>query len=289
MLDVSYDNEITKNMNMKILLFGGTLILLFLCCTDTFGQSSEDIKKELVYFPDNGNALPITKPKDLNISFDVHSNWDLHARVNVGYSPFSHFQVTAGLFHSIYTDIGQYRTKSLIPDIGVGTYYFFTIKNKYRKKNHVKKWMMDHGVLVNGKLGYSRGNINLVRGIKSHYGNFVFDKKYLQLGAHFQTNLLGASGIIRFGRLHYKSGTVRGLASEEQSHLVETLMQRNRYSFVESSIRLLIGTKFGQFNFGLVGVQVGPDLDKIHRPDYGTIGGVINIQDFLNHRRSKKK
>ena len=150
---------------------------------------------------------------------------------------------------------------------------------------------MQNGILVNVLLAYSRGKNSLGRFDDFGFGKITFDQRYIQLGSQFKTNVWGISGAVKLGELVYHKTILRGQATIDQALIVQTLMKRNIYSFVETSFRFFVGTKFGQLNFGLVSTLVGPDFKKMVHSNYWSVGMVMNIRNVFKNlvHRSKRE
>lgn len=251
-------------------------------------------QSQVIYLPDNGDFLAVAKKSEIKFSFETHITRGFDTNIKLGYSPLNHLYITTGLFRSQYSQNIYYHRKNTMKDIGLGTYCFFKTKIKANNNKSVerkkKHWMMQNGILVNGLLAYSRGKSTLVGFDKFGYGQFYFDRKYLQLGSQFQSNIWGVAGVVKFGRLIYHDVILRGQASIDQVRITDTLMHRNRYSFMETGLRFFIGTKFGQFNLGVVTTAVGPDFNKEFYSNYWSMGIVLNIQNIFRNlvHRSKR-
>jgi len=261
-------------------------VFLLLSTFHLFGQIPGLLgeQHQMIYFPDNGDILGISEKSDLKMSFDAGIKWNLNANIKLGYSPLKHLYFSTGIFQSIFTDNTSYETKSYIKDVGMGTYYFF--KTQKKKESNIlikrkKNWDVPSGFLVSGLLGYSRGKTTYERFEGFGVGDFYFDRKYFQLGARYQTYIFGIAGVIKFGKLNFYRTTLVGNAAAEQISLAELLMERNNYSLVESSLRIFIGTKFGQFHFGIVSTEVGPNFNRKFLSDYTSFGVVVDIQDIF--------
>ena len=92
--------------------------------------------------------------------------------------------------------------------------------------------------------------------------------------------------MIKFGKLNFYQTTLKGNAAVEQISLAEVLMERNNFSFIESSLRFFLTTKFGQFHFGIVSSEVGPNFNNKFLYEYTSFGFVVDIQDIFKELKN---
>jgi len=243
-----------------------------------------------LYVPNTNTSHSIRAKSDLQFSYNqstmTSSDWDFKIKnFNLAYSPLPHLYGTANVMTVKDGGLNYFESNMIEGDIGIGGYYFKALPNIFKKENIFNKtagWMMPQkGILVNGLLGYSFGKTDFNRYELVGYGDFSYSRKYIQLGTHFQSNLWGVSGVIKYGKLNYKKTRLFGLASLEEDELIATLMNRNIYSFLEISLRFFVGVKFGQLNIGMILTDVSPDFHQSFNSGYISVGAVVDIQDIF--------
>ena len=255
-----------------------------------------------IYIPGHDNFISIRKKSDFKFSINIsrawknsngsysRDNYDKYSRWNgkisnftLGYSPVPNLYATANFLFENQRSSFWYDSQTVLGGIGIGGYFLKeSIDEKPSEYN-----MPDQGLLINGLIGYTRGNISHDGINRFGFGKFILNQFYGKIGVDYQARYWGIASNIRVGVLNYGTTQILGRAFDDLGLHRELLTTQNDFLFGELSVRTYLGIKYGQFYINGVITRVNDELRRFILPDMLTVGIVLDIQEIFKKKEKK--
>ena len=223
----------------------------------------------------------------------------------IGYSPIKHLGIHGSYFRirnsftgaeDIAKNVYQYNFSG-----AVGGYYFKPAKAKEifgDDENGLTSFESGEdgkGLLFDGYIGYSRGEVNNFYFGETGKVELDFQKVYIQGGFHIFLDKVGASFTLRGTQLNYlDSSKAYGKLSASQLRKVEIIEENNPFFFLESALKISVGkptapirgylTLAGVYDFGDVFLEVQPSTMQ-----FGVTADINYFFSKKEKKSSKKK
>ncbi|MFT5764647.1 MAG: hypothetical protein ACI8X3_002078, partial [Saprospiraceae bacterium] len=167
------------------------------------------------YAPNEGVLLALNEKNDVKVSVgggenssynnDEESTFSLQG----GYSPINHLGVQSSYF--TYKGKGTQNGvaesgNGFIANAAIGTYYRFPLKkNRSGRERLPDNLAMQRSILIDFYGGYAKGKVHNYYNPSTN-SHFEFNKRFIQLGFHWQGRILGIDFTSKFGNLDYSTG-----------------------------------------------------------------------------------
>ena len=276
-----------------------------------FEQFGFGYNSAYLYVAPSDNSMSIRKQSDLKISFDTkidaftptYDDYYLSSyyypqrtesvsNFKIGYSPLPYLYGTANLMLANEKEgTGQYDSRMVLADIGIGGYYLKETKDVFKKKNIFNKssklMMTQKGFLGNVLLGYSRGNISHAGQYRVGRSEFRLNRFYGKVGLDYQARYWGVAGDMKFGVINYGRSKIEGHAYEDLLMQRELLQRKNNFTFSEITFRFYVGIKYGQVYINGVATKVNSELSDFVVTDYLSVGAVLDFQEIFKKKEKE--
>ena len=249
----------------------------------------------VIYIPGQNNFLSIRKKSDLKISFNRTIGWNRStnsgrfgsiSNFTLGYSPIPHLYGTANfLTTNERTSFGTYNSKVVLGDIGIGGYF---VKEMFSRKPHNPNWL-NHGLLVNALVGYSRGKISHEGLIRFGFARFITNQFYGKIGVNYQRKFWGVASNFRFGVINYGTTILLGHGYSDLIPQRELLADENDFLFGEVSLRAYVGIKYAQIYMNIGMTKVNSTFNRFILSDTMSLGVVLDIQETFKKKSKDEK
>lgn len=259
----------------------GIGLLLSLLFLSSCGSTSHHF-----YATDEGNLLALQESQDLKVSagYTPHLNSLPGNNMNfqLGYSPIKHLGIQSNFFRQRNAFDGFEGEKKNVYQYhysgAVGGYFFKPAKElvKDEEGNEEYKTIVatnGKGLLFDGYIGYSRGNIKNYYFQETGIVNLDYQKFYLQGGVHIFLDRIAASFTLRYANLDYLDGTAFGKLTPAQLDKINIIEANNSFNLLESSLQISYGkptapvrvfmTISGLYDFGDVFLEIQPSTMQI--------------------------
>lgn len=265
-----------KDMQIRLSSVG-IIFLLGLLFFSSCGSTSHHF-----HATDEGHLLGLKKEKDLkaSVGYTPHLNSLPGNNINaqVGYSPIKHLGIQGSFFRirnafkgfeDLDKNVYQYNFNGAI-----GGYYFKAGKStQLEGENNLTSLSTGKGLLLDGYLGYSRGNIENFYFEETGKVLLDFQKFYLQGGLHIFLDMVSASFSLRYAQLDYLEGKAFGKLNSTQLGRLDIISENNPFHFLESALKISIGkptapiqgylTIAGIYDFGNAFLEIQPSTMQI--------------------------
>ena len=268
-----------KNYKLIFLFF---LITLFSSCSHYY------------YAPDEANVMKLAEQNDLKISASGNStngNYEIkHANFQISYSPIKHL----GVFASRFNLKGKEPINSperggngFLNNAAMGGYYFFetgSILDRIIKYD--EELAVPSGFLLDAYLGYGKGHVHNFY-IEGGTSDLDLQKYFIQGGIHWQGKTLGASYVLKFGKINFFNGLIEGQIDDENINSIRNIETIREFPFRETSLKFYMGIRHARVYLNVSTVVDVFDNNFLHRTSLGSFGIIMDIDDIYRSIRNK--
>ncbi len=229
------------------------------------------------YAPDEGNLIALKEKDDLKFSAALPDGEGPNYSLQLGYSPIKRVGLQGSYYR--YAQEGNYSRsfgEGSIGSIAIGAYHTYFLDHR----DSIRKNAMRSSIMFDLYAGYGKGNVDnyYAPGLSSH---FDFNKKYIQLGIHWQNDLLGFDLVSKLGILDFEQGSVIGELDLEDFQDIENLQLYDTYFIRETSFRFFIGIRQIRCFMTITRLN-SPEIDKVRFIDQTfQLGAIIDIDELF--------
>lgn len=265
--------------------------MLFSTCIFVFSVSFSSCN-HYYYAPNEGANLVLQEKNDAKVSFGTggggaNSSGDNYSLV-AGYSPLNHLGVQSSYFRLNVDETSSGAAgKGEIWSLAIGGYYFIdrediSIEDEFRHD----QLSMRRSIILDIYGGLERGNVTNHYDFRSE-SFFTFEKRFLQLGGHFQGQRYGADIVFKGGTLDYKTARITGPVDDSNLREIETVLENDTYPFLETSMRVHFGFRQGRLFFNWTRLRSPRPANVNFINGMTQVGFIIEIDELFREKHTK--
>lgn len=282
-MDCNTTDTVDLIKGIKAMLFSTFILLLCFSLTSC---------NHYYYAPNEGANLVLQEKNDAKISFGTggsgaNSNGDNYSLI-AGYSPINHLGIQSSYFKLNVDDTNSGAAgNGEIWSLAIGGYYFIdrediAIEDEYRHD----QLSMRRAIIFDLYGGLERGNVT------NHYDArsesfFTFEKRFIQLGGHFQGQRYGADIAFKGGRLDYKTARITGPVDDPNLREIESVLENDSYAFLETSMRIHFGFRQGRLFVNWTRLRSPRPTNVRFINGMTQVGFILEIDELFREKHTK--